>query len=105
MATLPRRFHAGRSWRADAPAEHHPGIGGVGRSGGYGVVYSEGEIDAGVRTSSTALIAYYDGKGTSLSLGDVSSALRTTVPGNSKGGRYLSNLANVAVATPNSDTV
>ncbi len=74
-------------------------------SDGYGVVYSEGEIDPAVRTSPTALIAYYDGKGTSPSLGGVPGALRTTSPMDAKGGRYVSNLANVAVATPNTDTV
>ena len=68
-------------------------------------MYSRAEIDPATRTAPTALIAYNDGSGASPSVGGVSGALRTTAPGDAKGGRYISNLANVAVARPQEDTV
>ena len=74
-------------------------------SDGYGVVYSRAEIDPATRTAPTALIAYNDGSGVVPSVGGVGGALRTTAPGDAKGGRYVSNLADVAVARPQEDTV
>jgi hypothetical protein len=74
-------------------------------SDGYGVVYSGGELDPSIRGSTTALVAYDDGTGTFPSIGGTSGALRTTAPGDSKGGRYVSNLDSLAVKTPNNDAV
>jgi hypothetical protein len=74
-------------------------------SDGYGVVYSEGEINPAVRASPTALVAYNDGSGSFPSVGKVTDALRTTAPGDSKGGRYVSNLDSISVATPSNDAV
>lgn len=71
----------------------------------YGVVYSDGEIDPAIRGTPSALVAYNDGSGTFPSVGGVSGALRSTAPDDSKGGRYVSTLNQVSVATPNNDAV
>ena len=74
-------------------------------SDGYGVLYSDAELDPAVRTSPTALIAYNDGTGTFPSVGGAADALRTTAPTDAKGGRYVSNLDSIAAATPSNDAV
>ena len=74
-------------------------------SDGYGVVYSDGEINPATRANPTALVAYNDGSGPFPSVGGVSDALRTTAPGDSKGGRYVSMLDSISVATPSNDAV
>ncbi len=72
---------------------------------GYGVVYSRGEIDPSIRGTPAALIAYDDGTGTFPSVGGISGALRTTAPGDAKGGRYVSSLDSVTVGRPQDDAV
>ncbi len=72
-------------------------------SDGYGTVYSGSELSASSRTGATALASYSDGS--SLSTGGVAGAVRTTAPGDAKGGRYVSGLASLQVANPNDDTI
>jgi hypothetical protein len=66
-------------------------------SDGYSIVYSLGEIDPVYRSLPVALIAYDDGTGSFPSISNGGGVFRSTAPGDSKGGRYNSDIQDVTV--------
>ena len=67
-------------------------------SDGYSTVYSLGEIDPAYRSGPVALVAYDDGTGPYPSISGNGGVFRSTAPGDSKGGRYDSNIQEITVA-------
>ena len=67
-------------------------------SDGYSLVYSLGEIDPAYRSGSVALVAFDDGTGTFATISGNGGVFRSTAPGDSKGGRYDSNIEDITVA-------
>ena len=73
-------------------------------SDGYKVVYSLGELNPNFGNKA-ALVAYAENKGTGYQpLTTTDGFARTTAPGDVKGGRYVSNLVNLNVASSASTT-